>query len=85
MKMQVRELIEKLRQFESDTEVYLYVWDGQELKSKSTPLISIEKSRNYEYGIYLLGENWPECMAGGHAEGCMCNLGFTPRWRNRNE
>lgn len=80
--MQVRELIEKLKQFESDTEVYLYVWDGHELKSKSTPLISIETSRvNKDNSIHLLGDNWPECMVGGHDTGCMCNLGFTPRLR----
>lgn len=79
--MQVRDLIEELKKYESDTEVFIYVWDGEELKSKSTPLISIQQSRMGWGGIYLLGENWPECMVGGHDNGCMCTLGFTPRWR----
>lgn len=79
--MQVRELIDILKKYESDREVYLYVWDGHELKSKSVPLTEVQMSRQGWGGIFLLGENWPECMVGGHDEGCMCNLGFTPRWK----
>lgn len=83
--MQVRELIDQLANFDSDTEVYLYVWDTKELKAKSEPLLEIQVSRMGWGGIYLLADNWPECMVGGHDAGCMCNLGFTPRWRNSNE
>ena len=81
--MTVKELIDKLANFESDTEVYLYVWDSKELKSVSMELKEIQVSRIGRGGIYLLADNWPECMVGGHDAGCMCNLGFTPRWRNK--
>ncbi len=82
--MQVRELIDKLANYDFDTEVYLYVWDSAELKSKSVPLTEVQISRMGWGGIFLLGDNWPECMVGGHGDGCMCSLGFTPRLRNIN-
>ncbi len=82
--MKVKELIDKLANYDSDMEVYLYEWDTKELKCKSTSLTEVQVSRMGWEGIYLLGSNWPECMVGGHGDGCMCNLGFIPRWRNIN-
>lgn len=82
--MKVKELIDKLANYDSDTEIYLYIWDTREFITKSEPLASIQHSREVSNSIFLLADNWPECMVGGHDEGCMCNLGFTPRWRNNN-
>ncbi len=83
--MKVKELIDKLANYDSDMEVYLYEWDTKELKAKSDSLTQIQFSESGWGGIYLLGGNWPECIVGWHDDGCMCNLGFTPRLRNINE
>lgn len=79
--MQVRELIDKLANYESDTEVYIYTWDNLQKKATATQLKSVEQSKIGLGDLFLLAEGWPECMAGGHDDGCLCNLGFTPRWR----
>ncbi len=89
--MQVRELIDKLKQFESDTEVCIYYWD-ENLKQSRMEDFSIEQyryGRMFKEGGICFVTNQPayekqECMVGGHDDGCMCNLGFTPRWRNMN-
>lgn len=79
--MQVRELIDELANYESDTEVYIYTWDNIQKKATAVKLNSLEEGRMGLDGIFLLAEDWPECMVGGHDDGCLCNLGFTARWR----
>ena len=81
--MQLNKLINELIKIYGDdthaTEVYLYVWNNVEHKAESVPVTQIQLDNDCK--VYLLGDNWPECMVGGHDDGCMCNLGFTPRWR----
>lgn len=81
--MKLVDLMAALQKFDGieDREIYLYTWDNVIKKPIISELKSIEESKIGLGGLFLLAEGWPECMAGGHDDGCLCNLGFTPRWR----
>lgn len=82
--MKVIELIEKLKEFPNDSEVAVYFWDGERKQTLCTDFI-IEKLRYENKPVCFVSiepeREWPVCLVGGHDTGCMCNLGFTPRWR----
>lgn len=79
--MKVSELIDQLANFDSETEVNIYYWDHQN-KIYISEDFTLNFTRN-NTKLYMVQNGQPECMVGGHDDGCMCNLGFTPRWRNK--
>jgi len=76
--MQVKVLINQLKQFKPETEVRIYFWDRRSKKHFAADF-TIELSRFGWGGLYMVEEDQAECMVGGHIDGCLCNLGFTPR------
>lgn len=79
--MKLHDLMEQLHSLEEQKEkdVYIYYWDHQNKRYISEDF-TIEITRN-KNTVYIVQEGQPECMMGGHDDGCMCNLGFIPRRR----
>lgn len=85
--MKLEDLLPALQKLDGldEKEFYIFFPNGHKVVEGD---FVIEKSR-YKENTYFFRyvckppEEWPVCMVGGHDTECMCNLGFTPRWRNK--
>lgn len=88
--MKLCDLIAELHKLESLADIDVGILFPYGKHVVKTGDFVIEQSKYTNNLIYLRYVHLPEvdyqeqeCMVGGHDTGCMCNLGFTPRWRNK--